>query len=221
MKQIRILIPAGFSAVVLILLAATQPVSAQEDLLKQAEAMNERRMKGLQDLAEKIKNFGFLKIGQNVLGKLDSREQAEDPFGMAMDPENALPETEVAEEVVPDGEEEVVLKTSLEEALTKLSITGAFPDRKQIMIGAQELGVGDDIVIDYKETVFTLRIMQITSSELTLKDQETQEVGKLAIGFSGALPAGMTRQVPKATEEDATRQESTIVPMSSRVVKVE
>lgn len=220
MKNERIFILGGLLAALLVSLPF-EYASGQEDLLKDAQEMNERRIKGLKELAEKIKNFGFLKIGQNVLGKLDSREQAEDPFGMAMDPENALPEAEATEEFVPEGEEEVVLKTSLQEALTKLNITGAFPDRKQIMIGAQELGVGDDIVIDYKQTVFNLKILDISSAELTLKDQETQEEAKLAIGFSGSLPPGMTRQVPKATEEDATRQESTIVPMSSRVVKVE
>jgi hypothetical protein len=195
--------------------------SAQEDELNMALEMNERRVKGLKELAEKIKNFGFLKVGQDVLGKLDSRDQAEDPFGLAMDPEDELPEVEGSSEPMVEGEEETVIRTSLQEALTKLSITGAFPGRKQIMIGAQELGVGDEIVIDYKETVFSLNILKITSSELVLKDRDTQEEASIPIGFSNALPEGMSRQVPSTTVEDKAREESTIVPMSSRAVKVE
>jgi hypothetical protein len=195
--------------------------SAQEDELNMALEMNERRVKGLKELAEKIKNFGFLKVGQDVLGKLDSRDQAEDPFGLAMDPEDELPEVEGSNEPIVEGEEETVIRTSLQEALTKLSITGAFPGRKQIMIGAQELGVGDEIVIDYKETVFSLNILKITSSELVLKDKDTQEEASVQIGFSNALPEGMSRQVPSTTVEDKAREDSTIVPMSSRAVKVE
>lgn len=223
MKSHLMTAPGTLLMILLMLLnlAAAIPAGAQEEDLKKALEMQDARVKGLTELADKIKNFGFLKIAQGVMGKLESRNQKEDPFGMAMDPENELPEVEAADEPVQESEEEAVLKTSLQEALTKLNITGVFPARKMIMIGAQELGVGDEIVIDFKETRFDLDILKITNTELVLKDRETQEEANVAIGLSGGLPAGMTRKAPAATAEDTTRQESTIVPMSSRTITVE
>ena len=201
------------------LMAGWTPAGAQEEELKMALEMQDRRIAGLTKLADQIKNFGFLKIGQGVMKKLEDRSEKEDPFGMAMDPEDELPEIEAAAEGLEEGEEQA-LRTSLQEALTKLNITGVFPARKLVMIGAQELGVGDEIVIEFKETVFNLKILKITNTELGLKDSETQEEATLAIGFSGDLPQGMSRKQPTATAEDTTREESTIVPMSKRVVKV-
>lgn len=195
---------------------------AQEEELNMAMQMQDRRIEGLTKLAEQIKNFNFLSLSQGLMKKLENRDLAEDPFGMAMDPENELPEMAAVEDAAGDRqEEEEILKTTLQEALTKLHITGVFPHKKTIMVGAQDLGVGDEIVIEYKETVFNLQILGITGSELKLRDKETQEEAAVAIGFSNSLPAGMSRSQPVASQEDAARQESTIVPMSSRSVTVE
>ncbi|MCB1076830.1 MAG: hypothetical protein KDM64_03280 [Verrucomicrobiae bacterium] len=194
---------------------------AQEDELQMALKMQDDRIKGLTALAEKIKNFNFLSISQGVMKKLESRDQKQDPFGMAMDPEDELPEMSVPDEGLGLEEGEEVMRTSLQEALTKLNITGAIPQRKTIMIGAQELGVGDEIAIQFKETIFNLKILAITSSELKLRDEETQEEASVQIGFSNALPAGMSRQAPKITAEDQQREQTSIVPMSNRSITVE
>ncbi|MCB1085822.1 MAG: hypothetical protein KDM63_02155 [Verrucomicrobiae bacterium] len=194
---------------------------AQEDELQMALKMQDDRIKGLTALAEKIKNFNFLSISQGVMKKLESRDQKQDPFGMAMDPEDELPEMSVPDEGLGLEEGEEVMRTSLQEALTKLNITGAIPQRKTIMIGAQELGVGDEIAIQFKETIFNLKILAITSSELKLRDEETQEEASVQIGFSNALPAGMSRQAPQITAEDQQREQTSIVPMSNRSITVE
>lgn len=197
------------------------PALGQEEELQMALEMQDRRIEGLTKLAEQIKNFNFLSMSQGLMKKLEDRDQAEDPFGMAMDPENELPEMAATEDTGDPQEQEEMLKTTLQEALTKLHITGVFPHKKTVMVGAQDLRVGDEIVIEYKETVFSLEILAITSAELKLRDKETQEEAAVAIGFSNDLPAGMSRKQPTVTEEDLARQESTIVPMSSRSVTVE
>lgn len=199
---------------------ASPKSQAQEENLEMALKMQDRRVEGLTALAERIKSFGFLGKSQNVLKKLEDKDRKEDPFGMAMDPEEELPEV-VAEAGQEETEEELPSKTSLQEALQKFQVTGIFPSRGEIIVGAQNLGVGDEVVIDYKSVIFNLTIQKVTQDEIVMKDTETGEEASVHLGFGDNLPSGMSRRRPTATDEDKSREAKTIVPFSERVVKVE
>jgi hypothetical protein len=199
---------------------ASSSSQAQEENLDMALKMQERRVAGLTALAERIKSFGFLGKSQNVLNKLEDRERKEDPFGMAMDPEEELPEI-VAEAGTEEVPEEAQVRTSLQEALQKFQPSGFFPSRGEIIVGAQNLGVGDEVVIDYKGVVFNLIIQKVSEEEIVMKDSDTGEEAGVHLGFANNLPEGMSRRRPTATDEDKSREAETIVPFSKRVVKVE
>lgn len=192
---------------------------AQEENLEMALEMQDRRTAGLKSLADKIKNFNFLSRSQKVVTKLDEKERKQDPFGLAMDPEEALPE--ITPDLAADDEISDAPATTLQEALQKLNVTGIFPNKGEIMVGAQNLGVGDAVLIDYKGVAFNLTIEKVAQTELVVKDTDTGETAALAIGFDGKLPEGMSRRRPEVTEEDKNRQAQTIVPMAERVVKVD
>ena len=193
---------------------------AQEDNLEMALKMQDRRVEGLTALAERIKSFGFLGKSQNVLKKLEDKDRKEDPFGMAMDPEEELPEI-VAEAGIDEVPEEAQMRTSLQEALQKFQPSGFFPSRGEIIVGAQNLGVGDEVVIDYKGVVFNLTIQKVSEDEIVMKDSDTGEEAGVQLGFANHLPEGMSRRRPTATDEDKSREAETIVPFSKRVVKVD
>ncbi|MCB1230046.1 MAG: hypothetical protein KDN19_07265 [Verrucomicrobiae bacterium] len=205
-------------ALLLIVLGHLNVAQAQEENLNMALEMQDRRVAGLKRLAEQIKSFGFLSKGKEVVTKIEERERKQDPFGMAMDPEQALPEItpEITSEVVEEAP-----KTTLQEALSKFHVTGIFPREQQVMVGAQNLGVGSDVVIDYKGVQFNLKIEKISSHEIVMKDMDTGEVASVPLGFDGNLPEGMSRRRPAPTTEDESRQAETIVPMTGGVVKVD
>lgn len=214
------LITGGLAIVSLLII--TVPGQAQEEQLQMAIEMQGNRVAGLNSLAEKIEKFqkfGFLQKSQGVVNKLDERERKQDPFGMAMDPEDDLPEIEI--EDMDEGLEEAPT-TSLQEALSKFSVTGIFPKEQQVMVGAQNLGIGDKVVIDYKGVSFNLEIATISAKEIAMKDLDTGETASVHLGFDDSLPAGMSRRRPEVTAEDKERQSQTIVPIAAQgAIKVD
>lgn len=192
----------------------------QEENLQAALEMQEKRIEGLNSLADKIKNFNFFGLSSKVVTKLDERERSEDPFGMAMDPENDLPEIEVPE-IEDELEIDLTPTTSLQEALQRFNITGIFPGQQMIIVGAQNLGINDKIVIEYSGVTFKLQIDKITQTEIHMQDIETGEVGIVSTGFGDALPAGMSRKKPATSSEQESRQAQTIIPFSQQVIKVD
>lgn len=193
---------------------------AQEENLQMALEMQDKRAAGLNSLAEKIKNFNFFGLSSKTVTKLDERERSEDPFGMAMDPEKDLPEIEIPEEL--EEEDFSIPATSLQEALQKLNISGLFPGQQMIIIGAQNLGINDNVVIEYSGVTFSLEIVKISQTEIQLKDTETGEIGSVSTGFGDVLPAGMSRrQADASDQEQEDRQEQTIIPFSQQVLKVD
>ena len=192
----------------------------QEENLQMALEMQDKRTAGLNSLADKIKNFNFFGLNSKVVTKLDERERSEDPFGMAMDPENDLPEIEVPE-AEEDLEVDLAPATSLQEALQKFNITGIFPGQQMIIVGAQNLGINDRVVIEYSGVTFNLQIVKITQTEIHMQDTETGEVGIVSTGFGDVLPPGMSRKKPATSSDQESRQSQTIIPFSQEVIKVD
>ncbi len=183
------------------LLAAGNAVAQEEDLNRAIEDQN-RRTKGMTSLASRFKNL----ISDYLpAGLVEEEEEPAAPHPAAMDV--AVKEVDViqGESATEDAIAAAVEQAELDEraylgalraATAKMKIAGAFPKTKQIMVGAKNLGVGDEIVIEYEQRRYKLEILDVTSSELKLRDQQSRLELKVAIGMSRALPPGMSRTRP-------------------------
>ena len=138
-----------------------------------------------------------------LIGKLEARQREVDPFGMSMDPENAVV---VAEEV----EEAPRQVTTLEEAVARFRVSGVVPRRREVIVGARSLGVGDRILIEHREVRFDLSIVEITAREISLKDGETGEIATVELGIvPDKLPVGTV------AGKDGVPQSTGILPLDS------
>ena len=179
--------------------------SAQEENLERAMAAQERRMEGLGSLAEKLKGL------VSWIPGVDGGEEEMDEYTEAMNAgaevkgvkleegEQAGPakiELEGGNGELSAEEAAALYRRNLQVAATKLNIAGALPKTKQILIGAQKLGVGERIGIAYDGNQFSLEILDITAQELKLKDIKSQLELTLEIGVNEALPPGMFRRPP-------------------------
>ena len=220
-KNLRSFSPASALAVLLLVVGVVcpRPASAQEENLKAAMSMKDQRKEGISDLGDRVQNFFVLKFARKLVEKLESRDREVDPFGMAMDPEQEL--ADIVVQSVDEETEEEKVKTSLEEALSKFQVTGIFPGRKEIMIGAQTLRVGDRLLIKHQGAVFHLAIAGIDSKKVSLQDTETGEHASVPHGVLGGLPPGMHREKPVLASGEALSETGTIVPMSDRLITLE
>jgi len=117
-----------------------------------------------------------------LMEKLKARQRKVDPFGMSMDPEEEL---EVIEEEVEEAPRQV---TTLEEAVARFRVSGVVPKRREVIVGARSLGIGDRVLIEHREVRFQLTIVDITSHRISLKDQETGEIASVDLGI---VPEGL------------------------------
>lgn len=178
--------------------------SAQEENLQRAMAAQERRMEGLGSLAEKLKGL------VSWIPGVDGGEEEMDAYteamnagaevkGVKLEGEGVTPakiELESGSGELSAEEAAALYRQNLQVAATKLNIAGALPKTKQILIGAQKLGVGERIGIAYDGNQFSLEILDITAEELKLKDLKSQLELTLEIGVNEALPPGMFRKPP-------------------------
>jgi hypothetical protein len=194
------------------LAAGAGSASAQDENLNRALKDQQRRSAGLAALAETIKGLMYEYLPEAIVGKPDSEEKAPAPEAATKVEVRDVELTEVPATATSAASDQVAdqaaLKAAeqaeqlrlhrelLQEAVTKLDIRGTFPKRKQILIGAQNLGVGDNIAIEFKQKLFHLEIIDVTSKDLKMKDRETQTLVNLGIGVSIALPPGMTTTRP-------------------------
>lgn len=193
----------SFLLVVAFGLLTTNHSSAQEEDLNRAIEDQNRRTKGMFSLATRFKNL----ISDYLPAGLIDEEEEEPaaPLPGAMDV--AVKEVGViANDSATEGAIEAAARQaeldahaylkSLQAATAKIKIAGAFPKTKQIMVGAKNLGIGDEIVIEYEQRRYRLSILDITSSELKLRDEQSLLELKVAIGMTRALPPGMSRTPP-------------------------
>lgn len=196
-------VAVSFRLLVVCGLLTTGNVGAQEEDLNRAIEDQNRRTKGMTSLASRFKNLisDYLPAGLVE----EEEEQSAAPHPAAMDV--AVKEVDViqGESATEDAIAAAAKQAELDEqaylgalraATAKMKIAGAFPKTKQIMVGAKNLGVGDEIVIEYEQRRYRLEILDVTSSELKLRDQQSQLELKVAIGMSRALPPGMSRTPP-------------------------
>lgn len=192
----------------------TQPGEAQEQEFEVAQAMEEKRVEGITKLADRIQNFGFLDYARKLVDRLDKRERKVDPFGMAMDPQDT--ESVLAMPAETFDEIDAGPKTSLQEAVSKFRVTGVYPNRNEVIVGAQSLRVGDQVLIKHGDVSFNLKISKVEADSVELTDLETGEVAGVSLGIVQSIPQGMTRKQPLLAKDAATRESSTIIPMSRK-----
>lgn len=201
---------------------APSPALGDDDMLDMAVSQQNRQATGISSIADTFARIMTFGASKKVVDKIEERDRKQDPFGMAMDPENAIEEPVAAAEEETGEEEPEAVRTSLQEALGKFRVNGIFPARQEIIVGAQNLGVGDAVVIDYQADRFNLVIVRISQDEILMRDTDTGEEAGVPLGFASSMPAGMHRRQPRLAGESAAGADSnTIVPMSRRMVTVD
>jgi hypothetical protein len=118
----------------------------------------------------------FLQRSNLILARLLENERPMDPFGLVMDPANAK-----AAPVLADQYEEVeqtpqLNSSSLKNALLTLPITGIYPKRGMIVLGARSFEVGGQFGMKLQDLTIRLRFEGIRGGEIFFKDMETREV---------------------------------------------
>lgn len=122
---------------------------------------------------------------EKVLQQLQTRERKLDPFGLSMNPmidaklEVSQPEPELA--VEPQA------KTTLEEALAKLEITGVLPNRA-ILIGSSKIQVGQKFRLSQDDFVFQLTLTSVKLGYFQVSDLETGEDAIHRLQIAPTLP---------------------------------
>ena len=112
--------------------------------------------------------------------------------------------------------------TSLQEAVSKFRVTGVCPSRKEVIVGAQSLGVGDNVVIKHGDFSFNLKISKVDANSVELTDLDTGETAGVTLGIVQAIPEGMTRKQPLARRQPGTaNSDGSIVPMSQRFLTLD
>lgn len=190
--------------------------SAQEIDSKTVPKPGEKQPTGVAKLADRIQNFGFLEYARKLVDRLDKKERTIDPFGMAMDPQQKGAELALVEEG-PVAAEDTAVKTTLQEAVSRFRVTGVYPNRKEVIVGAQSLRVGDNVVIKHGDFSFRLKLSKVEADSVELTDLETGETAGVSLGIVQAIPQGMTRkQPPVQSRAGEANSDGSIVPMNRR-----
>ena len=122
----------------------------------------------------------FLKRANLVSAKLLEDKRVVDPFGMLMDPANVAEVPVVAEQYEEEEKEAPALtNSSLKTALLTLPITGIYPQRGLVVIGARSFHVGGQLGMKLQDLTIRLRFEGVRGSEVFFKDMETQEVASI------------------------------------------
>jgi len=192
---------------------------AQEDLLKGALEMRERRTEGLKSLQEMISKTGWLSKEQDRLATIQERNETRDvdPFGVSMDPTKGM-ELPPAEPTSPDlmpVEAGPTVAQALSNALEKINVTGVFPSRGEIIIGARSLRERSILVVSQGQTQYKVQITDIAPDAVHFRDVAT---GEEVMSPLNIMPVdafeGITRRPP---EDQVSRG---ISPMNAPVFEV-
>ncbi len=125
---------------------------------------------------KKGEKLDFLQRSNLILGKLLDNHREVDPFGLIMDPANTKETPLFAEQYQEKEEKPGLSASSLQSALLALPITGVYPQKKEIVIGARSFPIGGQFGIRHQDLTIRLRFEGIRAGELFFKDMETQEV---------------------------------------------
>lgn len=121
----------------------------------------------------------FLVRSSTMLAKLEDNPRQVDPFGMPMDPTNAVETPVLADQYDDSDEAQVLNANSLESVLEDLPITGVYPKRQMIVVGARSFERGGHLGMKLEELTIRLRFEGIKGNSLYFKDLDTQEIASV------------------------------------------
>ncbi len=122
------------------------------------------------------KGLDYLQRSNLILTMILENERAVDPFGLVMDPANAKSTPVLAEQYKEEEEPTVLNSSSLKSALMSLPITGVYPKKEVVVIGARAFPVGGQFGMKLQELTIRLRFEGIRGGEIYFKDMETREI---------------------------------------------
>lgn len=216
-RSISCLVLTVFSASILFVSSA----DGQEDLLQRAVSDQNRKIKGLVELRERIAKMSWLTDAKKVVDFLESKkeERKVDPFGMPMDPENPPEVTEVAPVVEQESVDQgPTAAETLAAALEKINVTGVFPSREEIIVGARSLRRGSTIVVSQGATNYRLQITGVTQNAVSFKDLNSGESAEAPLNI---IPSGSFEGISRRPAPTDTEGGGTIVPRNADVYRVD
>lgn len=125
---------------------------------------------------EEPEKVDFLQRSNLILARLLENERSMDPFGLVMDPANAKAAPVLADQYEEVEETPQLNSSSLKNALLTLPITGIYPKRGMIVLGARTFEVGGQFGMKLQDLTIRLRFEGIRGGEIFFKDMETREV---------------------------------------------
>jgi len=123
--------------------------------------------------------LGFLARSNAIVAKIKQNDRPVDPFGMPMDPTNPSESQALADQYAEVEEAPVLNGSSLKTALESLPITGIYPHREVLVIGARSFQTGDQFGMELEELTLRLRFEGIKGKSVFFKDMDTQEVASV------------------------------------------
>jgi hypothetical protein len=127
-------------------------------------------------MAEEVKQLDFLKRADEVVAKIRDSKRQMDPFGMPMDPTNMVASPILSEQYGDLDEVPTLNSSSLKNALDTLPISGVYPSKGKIVLGARSFNRGDVFGMKLEELTIRLRFEGIKGHSIFFKDLDTQEV---------------------------------------------
>lgn len=132
---------------------------------------------GLQ--AEASESLDFVQRSNLVLSKIRNNLRQMDPFGMPMDPTNPTERPALAEQYEEIDDVPVLTNSSLTSALNTLPISGIYPEKSIIVIGARSFARGEQFGMKLEELTIRLRFEGLRGHKIFFKDLDTQEVASI------------------------------------------
>lgn len=121
-------------------------------------------------------NLEFVERSNSIVSKIVQNERLVDPFGFAMDPSNMSTAPALSDQYE-DAEEIPVLNASaFKTAIEGLPISGIYPKRQTVVIGARSFAKGQQFGMKLEELTIRLRVEGIKGSSIYFKDMDTQEI---------------------------------------------
>lgn len=127
--------------------------------------------------SEKTQEIEAIRRSKFVLSKIRNNVRAVDPFGMFMDPANSESSAMLVDQYSePEEQTQALTESSLKKALESLPITGFYPQKRMLVIGARTLQLGGQFGMKLDELTIRLRFEAIRGESLYFRDIDTQEV---------------------------------------------
>ena len=131
------------------------------------------------DITEAPPILDFIQRSNSILAKIRDNDREIDPFGLPMDPTNAVNTLAMSDEFEDVQESTVLNASAFKTALQGLPISGIYPKGQTVVIGARSFDRGDQFGMKLEELTIRLRVEGIKGTSIFFKDMDTQEVASV------------------------------------------